>query len=119
MENSLIAPVISYNYGEQNHQKLKRVFRICLHFIVTVSILIFAISIFFGSYLVNIFSPIGTSVYNIAKNGFLIFSFSFLCCGINIFTSAIFTALSNGKISAIISLLVPSGLSKAILAIHI
>ncbi len=105
-----IAPVISYNYGEQNHQKLKRVFRICLHFIITVSILIFAISIFFGSYLVNIFSPIGTPVYNIAKNGFLIFSFSFLCCGINIFTSAIFTALSNGKISATISFLRTFGL---------
>ena len=27
-----IAPVISYNYGEQNHQKLKRVFRICLQY---------------------------------------------------------------------------------------
>ena len=32
-----IAPVISYNYGEQNHQKLKRVFRICLHFIITIN----------------------------------------------------------------------------------
>ncbi|MDO5407741.1 MAG: MATE family efflux transporter [Eubacteriales bacterium] len=105
-----VAPVISYNYGGKNHQRLKKVFRICLLFIVTVSALIFAISIFFGSYLVNIFSSTGTPVYDIAKNGFLIFSFSFLCCGINIFTSATFTALSNGKISAIISFLRTFGL---------
>lgn len=105
-----VAPVISYNYGGKNHQRLKKVFRICLLFIVTVSALIFTISIFFGSYLVNIFSSTGTPVYDIAKNGFLIFSFSFLCCGINIFTSAAFTALSNGKISAIISFLRTFGL---------
>ena len=45
----------------------------------------------------------GTPVYNIAKKGFQIFSFNFLFCGINIFSSALFTALSNGRISAIIS----------------
>ena len=61
-----IAPVISYNYGEQNHQRLKRVFRICLRFIVAVSVLIFVISIFFGSYLVNIFSSTGTPVYDLS-----------------------------------------------------
>lgn len=105
-----VAPVISYNYGGKNHQRLKKVFRICLLFVVTVSALIFAISIFLGSYLVNIFSSRGTPVYDIARNGFLIFSFSFLCCGINIFTSAVFTALSNGKISAIISFLRTFGL---------
>ena len=105
-----VAPIISYNYGGQNQQRLKKVFRICLLFVITVSTLIFAMSIFFGSHLVNIFSSTGTPVYDIAKNGFLIFSFSFLCCGINIFTSAVFTALSNGKISAIISFLRTFGL---------
>lgn len=35
----------------------------------------------------------------------MIFVFSFLFSGFNIFSSAIFTALSNGKVSVIISLL--------------
>lgn len=49
--------------------------------------------------------PIGTPVCEIARQGFLIFPISFLFCGLNIFASATFTALSNGKISAIISAL--------------
>ena len=52
----------------------------------------------------------GTSVYEIARKGFLIFPFSFLVCGVNIFTSATFTALSNGKLSAVLSFLRTFGL---------
>ena len=52
-----------------------------------------------------IFTPKGTSLFNIAHNAFMIFSISFLFNGINIFSSGMFTAFSNGKVSAIISLL--------------
>ena len=57
-----------------------------------------------------VFAEKGTPVYEIARNGFLIFPFSFLFCGLNIFTSATFTALSNGKLSAILSFLRTFGL---------
>ena len=53
--------------------------------------------------IVGIFAPIGSNVYNIEYKGFLIFASSFLITGINIFASAMFTAFSNGKISAILS----------------
>ncbi|MGX8852358.1 MATE family efflux transporter [Amedibacillus sp. YH-ame10] len=98
-----VAPIISYNYGSKEYEKLKKIFRICLCFIGLVSVLIFLISMTFGSQLVSIFSPKGTDVYQIAREGFLIFPISFLFCGINIFASATFTALSNGIVSAIIS----------------
>lgn len=100
-----VAPIISFNYGSKDYKRLKSIFRICLVFICFVSIAIFSIAMLFGSTLVQIFSPIGTQVYDIARQGFLIFPFSFLFCGFNIFTSATFTALSNGKVSAIISTL--------------
>jgi Na+-driven multidrug efflux pump len=58
-----------------------------------------------GPYLAGIFTPKGSGVYSITKAGFLIVSFSFLFSGVNIFSSALFTALSNGKLSAIISFL--------------
>jgi Na+-driven multidrug efflux pump len=37
--------------------------------------------------------------------GFIIYSLSFLLCGLNLFGSSMFTALNNGLISAIISFL--------------
>lgn len=110
-----VAPVISYNFGKQDRKQLKNVFSICVRFIIFVSIFIFGIAFVFGSPLVCIFAEKGTSVYEIARNGFLIFPFSFLFCGLNIFASAIFTALSNGKLSAILSFLRTFGLIPVLL----
>lgn len=100
-----VAPIISYNFGSKSHTQLKRIFRICISLISFTSVLIFVLSIIGAPFIVNFFTPEGTFVYHIAKEGFLIFSFSFLFCGYNIFTSALFTALSNGKISALVSFL--------------
>ncbi len=105
-----VAPVISYNYGKRDNARLKKVFSICMRFITLVSIVIFGLAYIFGSPLVSFFSEKGTSVYEIARKGFLIFPFSFLFCGLNIFTSATFTALSNGKLSAVLSFLRTFGL---------
>ena len=111
------ASVISYNYGKQDEKQLKNVFSICMRFIVFVSVTVFAVAYIFGSPLVGIFAKKGTPVYGIARNGFLIFPFSFLFCGLNIFTSATFTALSNGKLSAILSFLRTFGLIMVLLSI--
>ncbi len=111
------APVISYNYGKQDEKQLKNVFSICIRFIIFISITVFAIAFIFSPSFVCAFSEKGTPVYEITKNGFLIFSFSFLFCGLNIFTSAAFTALSKGKISAILSFLRTFGLITVLLLI--
>lgn len=58
-----------------------------------------------GPSLVSIFAEPGSPVYQIARQGFLIFPISFLFCGFNIFASSLFTALSNGPVSALISIL--------------
>ena len=112
-----VAPVISYNYGKGDRGRIKNVFRICIRFILLVSAAVFGISFVFRSFLVGIFAEKGTVVYEIAERGFLIFSFSFLFCGLNIFTSAMFTALSNGKLSAILSFLRTFGLITTLLTI--
>lgn len=111
------APVISFNYGKQDNARLKKVFSICMRFIILVSIVIFGTSYVFGSPLVSFFAEKGTPVYEIARKGFLIFPFSFLFCGVNIFTSATFTALSNGKLSAVLSFLRTFGLILPLLLI--
>ena len=110
-----VAPVISYNYGKQDDKQLKNVFSISMRFLTAVSISVFAVAFIFGSPLAGIFAEKGTPVYEITRNGFLIFPFSFLFCGLNIFTSATFTALSNGKLSAILSFLRSFGLITVLL----
>ncbi|MEG2936361.1 MAG: MATE family efflux transporter [Clostridium sp.] len=100
-----VAPVISFNHGAENHVQLKRIFRICIGFISVSSILVFITALWISPYMMEIFTPVGSNVYDIAISGFPLFSLSFLFVGINIFASSLFTALSNGKISAIISFL--------------
>lgn len=105
-----IAPIIGFNYGNRNDVQQKRVFSISMRFIAVASMAIFTISMFGGSYIVRLFTEETSEVYRIAVNGFEIFSFSFLFSGLNNFTSAMFTALSNGKVSAVLSFLRTFGL---------
>lgn len=98
-----VAPVISYSYGSENHVQLKRLFRISIFFISVLSVWVTVFAVYFGSSLAGIFSQEGTNVHKIAQEGFMIFPFGFIFSGMNIFASAAFTALSNGKNSAIIS----------------
>lgn len=100
-----VAPIISYNYGAENIKQLQKTMQHCIVFISIMSILLWLVSLWGGSTLVHIFTPRGTEVYNITYNGLRIFMYSFLLCGFNIFSSAMFTALSNGKVSALISFL--------------
>ena len=98
-----VAPVISYNYGSQNINQIKKVFKYCMIFILVCSILCCINDTIFSPLIITIFAAKGSNVYNIAMEGFGIFSISFLFAGINIFTSSLFTAFSNGKVSAIIA----------------
>ena len=99
------APVVSYNYGSGNVKQLKKTVRICFCFIGGLSIIVFLFSLLGGENIAKVFTENNRNVYEITKNGFIIFSFSFLFSGYNIFSSALFTALSNGKASAAISFL--------------
>ena len=52
-----------------------------------------------------LFTSQNTDVFNISIVGFPLYAISFIVIGFNIFASTFFTALSDGKISAIISFL--------------
>lgn len=99
------APIISYNYGSRNIKRLKKIVRICFCFITGISIFVFLFSMFYREDIARIFAGNNKNVFEIIKIGFSIFSFSFLFSGYNIFASSLLTALSNGKLSAIISFL--------------
>ena len=105
-----VAPVIGFHYGSGNRKQQRKILSICIRFLAAASLLIFALSISSGSLVVRMFTPDTSRVYEITAAGFPVFSVSFLFCGFNIFISALFTALSNGKVSAVLSFLRTFGL---------
>lgn len=103
--SSGIAPVVSYNYGRQNTAQLQKVFRSSVGTVAVASLAVFVVAEFFSEPVIRVFSSSGSEVFRLAKHGFALFSVSFLFTGLNIFASALFTAFSNGRVSAILSFL--------------
>ncbi len=100
-----IAPLFSYTFGSKNTQDTKKLFHYSTIFLICTSIAMYSIAVFFSHIILGIFLNPQSSTFHIAQHGFYLFSLSFLIVGINIFTSALFTAFSNGKISALLSFL--------------
>ncbi len=99
------APVISYNYGSGDRGYLQKLFRFCLAIVGGSTVLMLAASVVFARPLIALFTPQGTEVFDMAYHGYLLFIWNFLFAGVNIFASGLFTALSNGAVSALISFL--------------
>ena len=64
-----------------------------------------AFSITMARPLSHLFVGYDEALYEMTVRGFLIYSLSFLFAGVSIFASSFFTALNNGIVSAVISLL--------------
>ncbi len=100
-----IAPVISFYFGAMNKSRLRKLFTICITFISISSVALVLISFAINETLAGVFLEKGTKAYELTVHGFYLFSMGFLFSGVNIFASGLFTAYSNGKISAFISFL--------------
>lgn len=96
-------PVVSYHYGAQNKDELKSLFRKSLVLVGGAGVAMFAASQLFGGALVGVFVGYDPDLVALTLHGFRIYSVSFLMAGFNIYGSAFFTALNNGKVSALIS----------------
>ena len=99
-----IAPIISYNYGDQNHSEMKNLLKKSLILISFSSIIMFILSEILGSKITHLYAGSDRELLAICNHGFKIFSFNFMFAGLSIFLSSFFTALNNGLISAILSL---------------
>lgn len=98
-----VAPVFSFHHGASNHSELQNVYKISMWFVLASSMGITVLSYLSSDFISGIFVAPGTETYFLTVEGFALFSLSFLFSGFNIFASALFTALSDGKTSAIIS----------------
>lgn len=100
-----VAPVISFQYGAKDYKELRKIYHICMKFLIGSSAVIFLASLLSANWVVAVFSAPKTETFEIAVHGFRLFAATYLFTAVNIYASAIFTALSDGKTSAIISFL--------------
>lgn len=98
-----VAPMLSFYYGEQNHDKLQKLVRMSMKVIAVICLVTVAGSFFLTKPLVAIFARPDNPVYDLAVTGNRICTAALLFIGFNIFTSGMFTALSNGMISAVLA----------------
>lgn len=97
------APIIGYNYGAQNHNELKNVFKKSMILNFATGIVMTTLSVVFAKLLCSIFVGYNPALLDFSAQAMRIFSIGFIFMGLNIFTSSFFTALNNGLISAIVS----------------
>ena len=98
-----VAPMLSYYYGEKNHEKLKKLVSTSLKVIAVISLVTVAASFAATKPLVSVFARPDNPVYDLAVTGNRICTLALFFIGFNIFASGMFTALSNGIISAILA----------------
>ena len=98
-----VSPMISYYYGEQSHGKLQKLVRISFKLIGVIAVITLVLSIAVTEPLVSIFVRPDNPVYDLAVTGNRICSLALVFIGFNVFSSGMFTALSNGLISAVLA----------------
>lgn len=96
-------PIVSYHYGAQHHYEMKNLLAKSLILIGIASIVMVSLSQTFAQSLVSLFVGYDAALVALTVHGFRIYALSFLFCGFTIYGSAFFTALNNGKISALIA----------------
>ncbi len=98
-----VAPVISYHFGAQRLAELRSLFRKSLVIISFFALTMFSAALLLAKPLALLFVAYDPELLDMTVRGLQILSFSFLFIGFATFSSAFFTALNDGKVSACIS----------------
>jgi len=98
-----VAPLFSYHYGREDKDSLKKLFSLSMKLTIGMSVLTILIGLIFARELAMIYVSIDSPVFDLAIYGIRIISISFIFVAINIFASAMYTALNDGKTSGILS----------------
>lgn len=100
-----VAPVFSYHYGRRDTDYLKKLFRRSLCVVAFGTAAVMGVIALSAAQVVAVFAPEGSRVFSLTHHGIFIFLWGFCFSGLNIFASALFSAFSNGAVSALISFL--------------
>ncbi len=98
------APLMGYNFGAQNKEEMRNLFKKSLIIMGLGGLLMFGLSEALAWPFIKMFGY-EQAVFDMALRGFRIYACVFLASGISIYASSLFTSLNNGLISAMISFL--------------
>ena len=99
-----MAPVISYSFGAETHDEMKSLFRKSITLMAASGVAMTALSLIAAVPVCELFVGYDRELLDMTVRAYRIFSFTFLFMGVGAFGSGFFTALNNGIISAIISM---------------
>ena len=98
-----VAPIVGFNYGAQNVPELQNILYKSMRFIALTAVLMFVLAFGFARPITGIFVSKYPELWDLTATAFRMYATCYLLNGFNIYGSSFFTALNNGKISAIIS----------------
>lgn len=98
-----ISSVVTYNLERGDKERLSKLFRISIGVLGAVSLIATALSYLLDGAVVDFFAKGSEHVAAVALHGFHIVATSFVMLAYNTFSSGWFTALNDGKTSAILS----------------
>ena len=96
-------PVIGFNNGAGNREELHNMYHKSMVIISAAAVIMTAMGVGLSGVLAGIFVGYDPELLEMTSYAMKIYSISFLMSGFNVFGSAMFTALNNGLISALIS----------------
>ncbi|MDE6189873.1 MAG: MATE family efflux transporter, partial [Clostridia bacterium] len=99
------APIVGYNYGAKNGGELRNIFKKSVVILAFGGIFLSGLAQALAIPLAKLFVGYDKELYDLTVHAFRLFSFAFIFSGVAIYSSGFFTALNNGLISAIISVL--------------
>ena len=98
-----IGPIISYNYGAKQYNRIKEILKLSSIISISLGSIIFMIIIFFKESLVGLFVNNNKEVFDLAINGARIYAIAFLINGLNVIYSGYFTSIGKALASIVIA----------------
>lgn len=99
------SPLMSFQYGAQNHTEMRSLLWKSLGIIGVASIVMFLLGQWLAAPLSAIFVSYDAALLELTVSAYKLYALCFLFMGFAMYASAFFTALNNGLVSALISFL--------------
>ena len=103
--NITATPIIGYNFGAGNIVELRSLLRHSIILLLLLGALMTLVSELCASPAAKLFVGYDADLAALTKHAIRLYMLSFFVAGVNLFTSAWFTGLGNGKISAVVALI--------------
>ena len=101
--NIAVTPIIGFNYGAENRSELRSLLRHSLVVLLTFGGVMTVLAEIFAEPAARLFVGYDSELTALSAHAFRLSMLSFVIAGVNLFFSAWFTGLNNGKVSAVLS----------------